>query len=268
MQLPIYQVDAFTKHLFSGNPAAVCPLTEWLDTKILQNIAMENNLSETVFFVKDGKDYEIRWFTPLKEVDLCGHATLAAAYVIFNHLNHTDSQITFTSQSGLLLVTHNKEEDIYHLDFPARPPKPTESPAVLLKALGGSPIEVLKARDYFVVYETEQEIRDLKPNFHLLKKLDALGVIVTAKGDKSDFVSRFFAPNVGINEDPVTGSAHCSLIPYWSKKLMKNTLHAQQLSQRGGELYCGYLGNRVSIGGQAVTFMIGSAVLKKSQVLV
>ena len=256
MNLTIYQVDAFTKEAFKGNPAAVCPLDEWLDAELMQRIALENNLSETAFFVKKDDIYEIRWFTPTFEIDLCGHATLASAFVIFEILKAEDARVEFHShKSGALSV--EKKGDRLVLDFPSRPVSPVEIPDGLIEAIGKQPKEVFKARDYFLVYETEQEIADLKPDFSALLKIDTHAVIVTAKGDSADFVSRFFAPEVGINEDPVTGSAHCNLIPYWAEKLSKTELFARQISARGGELFCELNGNRVKIGGNAALYMKG-----------
>ncbi|MBL7995085.1 PhzF family phenazine biosynthesis protein [bacterium] len=256
MKIPLYQIDAFTGVLFRGNPAAVCPLDEWLSDETLLNIAAENNLSETAFFVKEGKEYRLRWFTPEVEVDLCGHATLAAAFVVFNYVNSTLNRIEFETKSGKLTVTKNGK--LLSMDFPSRKPAACSPPQDLIKGLGGSPVEVLKSRDYFVVYSSEEEIKALKPDMSLLSKLDALGVIVTAKGNHVDFVSRFFAPGAGIPEDPVTGSAHSSLIPYWAEKLAKNKLHALQVSKRGGELFCEYNGARVMISGHAVKYLEGS----------
>jgi len=256
MKIPIFQVDAFTSKLFRGNPAAVCPLEEWLPEETMQEIGAENNLSETAFFVRKGKTFGIRWFTPTMEVDLCGHATLASAHVIFNHLKYPRRQITFQSKSGELRV--QRREDILHMDFPAFDPVPVVAPAALIKGLRRKPLEVFKGRDILSVFETEAEIVALNPNFAELNKLDCLGVIATARGKRSDFVSRFFAPRAGINEDPVTGSAHSLLIPFWSKRLNKNKLHAYQVSKRSGELFCEYLGDRVLIAGRAVTFFVGT----------
>lgn len=262
MKLEIFQVDAFTSKLFGGNPAAVVPLTEWLPVEIMHKIAHENNLSETAFFVKNGDVYEIRWFTPTFEIDLCGHATLATAFVIFECLNAKTERIKFHShKSGSLSV--EKKGDILTLDFPVRRVSPVDAPEGLFDAIGGKPKEVFKARDYFLVYETEQEVLDLKPDFLTLNKIsadldmDAHGFIVTAPGDSSDFVSRFFAPEVGVFEDPVTGSSHCNLIPYWAEKLGKTELFARQVSQRGGELFCELAGDRVKIGGNAVLYLKG-----------
>jgi PhzF family phenazine biosynthesis protein len=257
MKIPIYQVDAFTDKIFGGNPAAVCPLEKWIPAAAMQAIAMENNLSETAFFVRKGSVFKIRWFTPAIEVDLCGHATLASAHVIFKHLGHAKPQITFLSKSGELKASLKK--DLIYLDFPAYDPIPVGSPpAALLKGLGKKPKEVLKGRDYLAVFKTEADILALQPDFAELNKLDCLGIIATAEGDKSDFVSRFFAPRAGILEDPVTGSAHTLLIPFWAKCFHKKKLHAFQLSKRRGELFCELQGKRVLIGGHARTFLKGT----------
>lgn len=256
MNLTIYQVDAFTKVVFKGNPAAIVPLEEWLETDLMQKIAVENNLSETAFFVKKDDFYEIRWFTPTYEIDLCGHATLASAYVIFEVLKLETEKIKFVShKSGELSV--EKKGDVLILDFPSRPVSPVEAPSGLFEAIGKQPKEVFKARDYFLVYENEQEVLDINPDFTALLKIDAHGFIVTSKGNSSDFVSRFFAPEVGVFEDPVTGSAHCNLIPFWAERLSKNELFARQVSARGGELFCEFRGDRVKIGGNAVLYLKG-----------
>jgi len=256
MNLTIYQIDAFTNEVFKGNPAAVCPLEEWIDESLMQRIALENNLAETAFFVKEGDVYEIRWFTPLAEIDLCGHATLASGFVIFELLKTENNLVKFHShKSGELAV--EKQGDRLILDFPARPVSPAQAPDNLTEALGKAPNAVLKARDYFLVYETEQEILDITPNFSKLLEIGAHGYIVTAKGDSADFVSRFFAPEVGVPEDPVTGSAHCNLIPYWAEKLGKTELFARQVSARGGELFCELRGDRVKIGGNAKLYLKG-----------
>ena len=260
MKLDIYQVDAFTKEVFKGNPAAICPLDEWLDAELMQKIALENNLSETAFFVKKNDVYEIRWFTPSFEIDLCGHATLASAFVIFDILKTQESLIKFHShKSGELTV--EKSGDVLTLDFPSRPVEQCDAPVGLIEAIGKKPKDVLKARDYFLVYENEQDVLDITPNFSKLLEIDAHGFIVTAKGETSDFVSRFFAPEVGVFEDPVTGSSHCNLIPYWSEKLGKNELFARQLSARGGELFCELKGDRVKIGGNAVLYLKGEITI-------
>lgn len=261
MTIPIFQVDAFTSTVFAGNSAAVCPLQEWLDTNILQKIAMENAVAETVFFIPKENDFEIRWFTPEIEMDLCGHATLAAAHVLYNHLNYKNKTIKFHSKSGLLSITIDKE--LITLNFPSRKPTIDVLPDIISKAMGKKPTEVLKARDYILVYENEETIRSIQPNKTLLNtiNLDPGGIIVTAKGNQTDFVSRFFTPQASIFEDPVTGSAHCSLIPYWSEKLQKKSLQALQLSSRGGELSCKDEGDRVMISGKAVTYLKGEIVI-------
>ncbi len=256
MKLEIYQVDAFTKKIFGGNPAAICPLESWLNAELMQKIALENNLSETAFFVKNVDVYEIRWFTPTFEIDLCGHATLASAFVIFEILQAEKSLVKFHShKSGELTV--EKNGDVLTLDFPSRPVAKCDAPDGLIEAIGKQPKEIFKARDYFLVYENEREIFDIKPNFSKLLDIDAHGFIVTAKGDSSDFVSRFFAPEVGVFEDPVTGSSHCNLIPYWAERLGKTELFARQISARGGELFCELRGDRVKIGGNAVLYLKG-----------
>ena len=258
MKTPIYQVDAFTDRLFGGNPAAICPLETWLPDELMQKIAAENNLAETAFFVPDGDGFMLRWFTPELEIDLCGHATLASAHLLFTELGFAGDMITFkTKVAGELIVTKNN--GVYTMDFPSRPPQNCEVPDILLEALGGdvSPSIIQKARDYFVVYEHEAAIINLKPDFRLMEKIDVIGIIVTAPGEESDFVSRFFAPSCSVPEDPVTGSAHCTLIPYWAKRLGKNSMHAYQLSARKGELWCENNGDRVKISGQAVTFLRG-----------
>ena len=256
MDIPLYQIDAFTNKLFHGNPAAVCPLEDWLEDQKLQAIAAENNLSETAFFVEQNGHYELRWFTPVTEVDLCGHATLASAFVIFNFINTSLSAVEFSTKSGILKVERNGS--LLSMDFPSRPGSPTSIPDPLTRGLGVEPDEVLLSRDYLVVYDSEDKIRSLQPQMDYLLKVDCLGIIVTSPGKNSDFVSRFFAPKAGIPEDPVTGSAHCTLVPYWAKRLGKRELHAYQLSQRGGELYCEDLGERVKIAGEAVLYMQGS----------
>jgi PhzF family phenazine biosynthesis protein len=257
MKIPLYQVDAFTGHLFGGNPAAVCPLEEWLDDGLLQSIAAENNLSETAYLVENGNaGYHLRWFTPSCEVDLCGHATLASAYVLMNHLDPDRTEIRFQTKSGELRVT--RHDELYTLDFPARPPAPCEKrPEGLVEALGREPEEIWEAKAYMAVFESENDVHDLRPNFHLLGQLDKYAVIVTAPGSTADFVSRFFAPKAGIPEDPVTGSAHCTLIPYWSDCLGKQSMLAHQVSERGGEILCQDLGERVKISGRAVLYSTG-----------
>jgi PhzF family phenazine biosynthesis protein len=256
MKIQIYQVDAFTDKLFGGNPAGVCPLEEWLPDDIMQKIAMENNLSETAFFVDRFNDFEIRWFTPSTEVDLCGHGTLAAAHVIFNHLNYTDKKITFFSKSGILGVKKDNGQLI--LNFPRDSFEKVPVNNELYKGFGLKPAEAYKGKsDYMLVYSTQKEIEEMKPDFRLLNEAVARGVIITAKGDKVDFVSRFFAPRSGVLEDPVTGSAHTTLTPYWAEKLGKKELTALQLSKRRGKLKCRLLDDRVEIAGEAATYMIG-----------
>ncbi|MEP6787505.1 MAG: PhzF family phenazine biosynthesis protein [Acidobacteriota bacterium] len=255
MKLQIFQVDAFSSKPFAGNPAAVVPLTSWLPDEIMLAIAAENNLAETAFFVKTGDGFELRWFTPEVEMDLCGHATVASAYVLYKELGYTGEEISFQSKSGELRVTRDGERFV--LDFPSRPADETETPAGLAAALGGEPQKVLKSRDYLAVYGSEAEILALKPDFRAISQLGVHAVIVTAKGHNSDFVSRFFAPSVGVDEDPVTGSAHCTLIPYWAGVLGKNELYARQVSARGGELFCELVGDRVKIGGHAALYLKG-----------
>lgn len=258
MELPIYQVDAFASKVFTGNPAAVCPLAEWLPDATLQAIAMENNLAETAFFVKTAGGYHLRWFTPVNEMDLCGHATLAAAYVIFRFLEPAETVVEFESRSGVLSVTRQK--GLLTLDFPARPPEPATPCAGLLEALGGHPREVWASRDYMIVYGSEAEIRALQPNMMGLLELDRFAVIVTAPAATPgvDFVSRFFAPAAGVPEDPVTGSAHCTLVPFWAKRLGETKLTARQVSARGGELLCELRGDRVTMAGEGVLFLRGT----------
>jgi PhzF family phenazine biosynthesis protein len=259
MTIPVYQVDAFTDKVFGGNPAAVCPLQDWLTDDLLQKIAQENNLSETAYFVERNGDYDIRWFTPEYEIDLCGHATLAAAFVLFNSLQYPGDSIRFHCKSGLLTVSKAGNKIV--LNFPARIPEPCEPPDALLKGIHLKPKEIRKSRDYFLVMENEAQVRQVKPDFNYWNQLDVVGVIVTAKGENADFVSRFFVPNSVIGEDPVTGSAHCNLIPYWSEKLGKTTLFARQLSAREGSLWCEHLGERVTMAGEAVCFMKGTIEL-------
>lgn len=255
MRIPIYQIDAFTSEQFKGNPAAVCVLKEWIQDGLMQKIAKENNLSETAFVVKKKDIYELRWFTPEKEIDLCGHATLATAYVIFTYLEKDIRKISFSTKSGILEVL--REEKILTMIFPVREGKKCLAPKELLNGLGKRPKEVYKSRDYMVIYENIDDIKDMDLDMEELKKLDSFGVIVTAKGKETDFVSRYFAPKAGVNEDPVTGSAHCTLIPYWSKILKKSKLVAYQISKRGGTLYCEDLGEKVKISGEAVAYLEG-----------
>lgn len=256
MEIPIYQIDAFARGLFRGNPAAICPLTGWLPDQILQDIAAENNLAETAYYVLENGRYRIRWFTPTLEVDLCGHATLAAAAVILEvrrELAH--SNVVFDSRSGELAV--ERSGSVYTLDFPSQPAVPSSAKPGLAGALGAQPSAFLRARYDLCVFETEEQIRALAPDMPALGKVNSFAVIVTAPGRDCDFVSRFFAPAAGIPEDPVTGSAHSTLIPYWSARLGKKNLFARQISARGGELWCEDRGSRVGIGGHAVKYLEG-----------
>lgn len=263
MNLPIYQIDAFADAPFQGNPAAVCPLENWLPDELLQSIAEENNLAETAFYVAKDGHYVLRWFTPTREVDLCGHATLAAAYVLFESEEMAGSQITFDSRSGPLRVF--REGDLLTLDFPAQPAVRCEVPVRLAEGLGAMPVECYRAMDYMAVFEREDAIRNLAPDFRALRSLDLRGVIVTSVGQTSDFVSRFFAPSFGIDEDPVTGSAHCTLAPFWAERLGKSNLTAQQLSRRTGKLGCRVEGERVFISGKAAPYLQGTIQIKDPQ---
>lgn len=259
MKLPLFQIDAFTRHLFGGNPAAVVLLENWLPDHVLAAIAAENNLAETAFIIPGPNEIPLRWFTPSVEVDLCGHATLAAAHVILRHLSPSADQVTFSTRSGNLRVT--REEDRLTLDFPARPGMPAEVSEELVSALGIRPREVLVARDVLAILDCESEVKNLRPDFSRIASLDAFAVIVSAQGESVDFVSRFFAPGAGIPEDPVTGSAHCTLVPYWAARLGKSVLTAKQLSARGGELDCRLMGNRVLISGCTVEYLRGEIML-------
>jgi PhzF family phenazine biosynthesis protein len=256
MRIEYYHIDAFTENGYLGNPAGVCLINSFLPDEVMQRIAFENAVSETAFVVPHGNEYDIRWFTPETEVDLCGHATLAAAHVLFSEKGFKEKVIRFKSQSGSLSV--EKDNEILVLDFPARPPLPCNVPPKLIKALGRKPVEVLASeRDYLVIYAGEETVKNLAPDMDLLKQIDKFGIIITSLGEEVDFVSRFFAPAEGIPEDPVTGSAHCTLIPYWAKRLSKMKMVARQLSRRGGVIYCRDAGNRVKIGGKAVTYLHG-----------
>tara|TARA_Y100001970_G_C14213565_1_gene848351 strand:+ start:323 stop:1105 length:783 start_codon:yes stop_codon:yes gene_type:complete len=256
MKIPIYQVDAFTSTLFEGNPAAVCPLRNWIDKDIMQKIAQENNLSETAFFVKKDNIFEIRWFTPVAELDLAGHPTLATTHVILKELKINLEKVVFkTNINDTLNVAY--KDNLYLMDFPSRDPRVENNIDKIADALGRKPKELYKHRDAVAIFDNEDDIRNLYPDMEKLKKLDYPAVIVTAVGNNVDFVSRNFAPKLGIPEDPVTGSAHCELIPYWSKTLNKKELLAHQISNRGGKLYCTHQGDRVTIGGEAITFMRG-----------
>lgn len=260
MKLQLYQVDAFAETVFEGNPAAVIPLENWLPDSVMQKIAMENNLSETAFFVSIPAGFHIRWFTPLAEVDLCGHATLATSHVLFNHLNFTEKKIHFKSRSGVLKV--KKKDDLIVLDFPASFVTEIEIPVNLANAFNIQPKKCFKGRDdIMLIFEDETDIQNLKPDFQKISESETRGIIVTARSGKFDFVSRFFAPAVGINEDPVTGSAHTMLIPYWSQALNKTHLLAKQISSRGGILHCRNSGERVEIGGKAITYLVGEILI-------
>ncbi|MDP4238472.1 MAG: PhzF family phenazine biosynthesis protein [Bacteroidota bacterium] len=257
MRQKIYQIDAFTDKIFRGNPAAVCPLEAWLPDELMQNIAKENNLAETAFYVPTGEEYLIRWFTPRVEVDLCGHATLAAAYVLFNLEKHAGPAIRFYSpRSGELTVT--RHDDLLSLNFPSDTARKEEISFALSSAFNIVPLEILKGKtDYLYLFENEEQIRRIIPHLDCISDLDARGVIITAKGNEVDFVSRFFAPQVGVNEDPVTSSAHTLLTPFWAKRLGKTHLTALQLSDRQGQLSCTYLHDRVEISGQARHYLTG-----------
>lgn len=257
MKLKIFQVDAFTNSVFGGNPAAVCPLVSWLPDQLMQAIAAENNLAETAFFVKENDSYHIRWFTPLTEIKLCGHATLASAHVLFEILNQNGSTIHFTSLSGSLYV--EKEPDgLLTMDFPIAKMIPCATPQALWESLGAHPIECYKGDDYMAVLDSEETLLGLQPDLRQMATLQVRGIIVTARGDSCDFVSRFFAPQSGIDEDPATGSAHCATAPYWAKILKKNTLRAIQRSKREGHLSCQVTEDRVLITGKAVLYMTGA----------
>lgn len=257
-----YIVDAFADQLFRGNPAGVCLLDHEIADTLMQKIAFENNLAETAFLLHKENQYFLRWFTPEVEIDLCGHATLATAYVVMNYVSHERKEIEFETNSGKLTVV--REGDVYTLDFPNRRPKPMDQPELLEKALGCKVLETHLSRDLVVLVEDEETVRNLHLDMDIIKKISrdiAFALIVTAKGNHCDFVSRFFAPNAGIMEDPVTGSAHCSLIPFWNERLHKTKMIAQQLSPRGGVLYCEYCGDRVKIGGTAVCYLKGELIL-------
>jgi PhzF family phenazine biosynthesis protein len=265
--IPFWHVDAFAGSAFTGNPAGVCLLDRWPAPALMQRIAAENNMAETAFVVPDGSSCQLRWFTPAVEMDLCGHATLAAGHVLFHHRGWKGTSIVFSSASGPLTV--EKTGDLLVLDFPSRPALPCQPSTVLLSGLKKEPIEIRGARDYLAVYATEEDVRALAPDMALLSRIDRMGVIATApaRADTAatgsdvdgsiDFVSRFFAPGVGVPEDPVTGSAHCTLIPYWALRLGRKRLRARQVSARGGELFCEDAGARVKIGGRAVTYLAG-----------
>jgi PhzF family phenazine biosynthesis protein len=256
MQIPVYQIDAFTDHVFGGNPAAVCPLEKWLDDETLQNIAAENNLAETAFFVPQGDEFHIRWFTPTVEVTLCGHATLATSWVLFNRLGYSRESITFRSLSGPLVV--KKIDNKISMNFPAWKPESIDIPQALTEAFGKKPNEVLMTEDCLVVFDSEDDVLGFEPDQIKLLEIDALCIIATAKGDTADFVSRVFVPRGGIPEDPVTGRSFSSLIPYWSKVLGKTSMKAIQLSKRQGHIDCELEGERINIAGDGVLFLEGT----------
>lgn len=257
MKLTVYHVDAFAEKIFTGNPAAVVPLSNWLSDELMQKIAMENNLSETAYFIKTDEGYHLRWFTPEYEIDLCGHATLASAYIIKNFIEPELADINFSTQKAGVLKASAKD-GLYMLDFPSRMPQACEVPSQLLKSLGVTTVvEVLRSRDYFVVLPNEDAVKNIEPDYTLMKELDTIGVIVTAKGQSADVVSRCFYPGAGIPEDPVTGSAHCNVVPYWSNKLATTKLFCKQLSSRGGDLQCELVGDRVLMSGKCVLYMQG-----------
>ena len=259
MKLRLFQIDAFTSRVFSGNPAAVCPLESWLDDAVLQAIAAENNLSETAFFVPEGDGFALRWFTPALEVDLCGHATLASGHAVLTILDPTRESVTFSSRSGPLTVS--RAGDSLAMDFPALPPEPCAPPADLVAGLGAQPDAVLVEMDYLAVFAAEADVAALSPDMAAIAHLDRRGVIATAPGESVDFVSRFFAPRAGIPEDPVTGSAHCLLTPYWAERLGKERLEARQISARGGALTCELQGARVRIEGRVALYLDGEITL-------
>ncbi len=259
MKLRQFQIDAFASKVFEGNPAAVVPLGEWLPDSVMQSIARENNVSETAFIVRTESGYDLRWFTPNVEVDLCGHATLASAFVVFTELKHPDEVVRFMTKSGELAVARHQDQLV--MDFPALTPEPFDDLQSLAAALGRAPLEVRVAKHYVAVFEKESDIRTLKPDMGLLSRLERLGVCCTAPGEHVDFVSRFFVPKAGIPEDPVTGSAHCEMTPYWAERTGKTRFHARQLSARGGEVWCELKGKRVELKGRAVKFMDATIII-------
>jgi PhzF family phenazine biosynthesis protein len=262
MKLKIYQVDAFASNVFEGNPAAVCPLNEWLDDETLQKIAEENNLSETAFFVSSGDDIQLRWFTPLEEVDLCGHATLACAHVLYEHLAYSKPEVNFQTRSGKLIV--KKMPSGFRMDFPASVPMTltADIPADLIVALGNvKPQKVMAAFDYIIVLNSEEEVKALNPDLSKWLNIDLRGVVVTAQGSDVDFVSRCFFPKLRVNEDPVTGSAHSELAPYWASVLNKNSLKARQISKRSGLVHCEVVNERVLLTGNAVDYLMGEITI-------
>lgn len=260
-RFPLYQIDAFADQAFAGNPAAVMPLEQWLPDDVMQAIAAENNLSETAFFVREGNGYRIRWFMPVGEIDLCGHATLASAFVVLTELEPGKDRVDFESMSGPLVIT--REGDRFCLDFPLRAPNPVPCPEGLEEALGVPVKETWRTRELFALVHDERAVRELNPDLEAVGRLSPAGIVVTAAGSDCDFVSRCFSPLEGIPEDPVTGSTHCVLVPYWSARLGKKSLFARQLSRRGGELFCEERGDRVRIAGKAVKVLEGAFLLDR-----
>ncbi len=254
--IPIFQLDAFTDRPFSGNPAAVCPLQEWLPDDVMQSIALENNLSETAFYVPEGDGFRLRWFTPKIEVDLCGHATLATGWLILNELEPDRTEVAFETRSGTLTVS--RDGDLLAMDFPAMVAKEQPLPDGLIEAIGIEPVRFLKAVKNMAVLKDEAAVRAVDPDFGYIKNMDGMGLIITAPGDQSDCASRYFAPHAGIDEDPVTGSAHCTIVPYWSDVLGKAQIYARQVSARSGDLYCWFENDRVVLGGKARTIIKGT----------
>ena len=255
MNQKIYQIDAFATKIFEGNPAMICPLKSWLSDELMQQIAEENNLSETAFFVKEDEVYHLRWFTPTNEVDMCGHATLASAYVLFECMNYEAKKILFSTKSGLLKVW--KEENRYVMNFPIQAIETCDISAQVEEAFGVKPIATFSSMDYIVVFENEEDVLNAKPDLTLLKELDLRGVCICAKSEKYDFVTRFFAPKYGIDEDPVTGSAFTQLVSYWADELGKDILFSKQVSARGGEVHCVVKGDRIEMSGGAVKYLEG-----------
>lgn len=258
-EISIYQVDAFASKLFEGNPAAICPLDEWLPETLMQSIALENNLSETAFFVENKGEFSIRWFTPQAEVDLCGHATLASAFVIFTYLNYQKNEIIFHSKSGMLKVSRNntQQTDWYEMNFPSQKPSACALPSELKNAFNQVPIACLRSEDYILIFSNEDYVKNVTPDIALLKKLDLRGVLISSQSQEFDFVARCFAPKYGIDEDPVTGSAYTQLVPYWSSVIDKKDFLAKQVSSRGGVVKCSQLEDRVLVAGTAIGYLSG-----------
>ncbi len=257
MSLRMWQVDAFTRERFRGNPAAVVPLERWLDDEVMKSIALENNLSETAFLVPEAGEWRIRWFTPVIEVELCGHATLASAHVLLTHLEPARRCVVFASRSGPLTVERDAEGR-YVLDLPAYAQQPVATPPLLVEALGATPLETHLGVKMMAVFASEADVRALRPDFGKVARIGAFGVIATAPGDTSDCASRYFVPQAGVPEDPVTGAAHCQLAPYWAARLGRDHVHARQVSARGGELWCTVRGDRVRLAGHATEYLTGT----------